>query len=415
MDDIDTLYDRERAMLPATQAAVPRDRTWRAHAAELAKVEAELAGYKRAVQEARSALQAALVLQQKEAVAKREGSPHTYAEASANVVECTAQLGSAIRAQRRFEVQNDITALRKKGAHVQYTKEDMGSTAWYGSCTSEGCRGFLDEGGLCGTCFEFQITCAPPVPTAPCPTCSTPVSCVSGCEHVWCPACRIMFHRATGEAIPKMVHKPYYLDPAVANYIDAETQRKMNERRRKLCHIYLWDYGLLSDDYAKFTAIEGLFDRLKNMMLRPVYPDPCTPADNTDLRVKFLVGTIDEMTFKAELIKRNRDRQCQLEIRYVLEDLLGMMLDYFRSLPRQFPPEESTRATWNKFIVNAMDELTAKRDTQINTRLREIALRYGVSTPAVVDTPNASWTKWWRFKTYSPRGELDTKGRDFFD
>lgn len=150
----DVLYDRERALLPATQVKMASDKLAKARIEELKKI-------------------------------KRQMEEEFY---------------SKIRA-----IDNEITEL--KGGKKRFNQ------VFIRKCPLDGCRGFLSHTWVCGLCEKSICSkcynlknddheCKPDEletarliinETKPCPKCSTLIYKIDGCDQMWCTNCKTGF------------------------------------------------------------------------------------------------------------------------------------------------------------------------------------------------------------------------------
>lgn len=104
------------------------------------------------------------------------------------------------------------------------------------ACPVNGCAGFLSSQWKCGVCEtwtckdcmevigkdkETEHTCDPNVlasaqllkkETKPCPSCSSAIYKVSGCDQMWCTQCKVAFSWRTGLKISGTIHNPHFYE-----------------------------------------------------------------------------------------------------------------------------------------------------------------------------------------------------------
>lgn len=222
--------------------------------------------------------------------------------------------------------------------------------AFIRACPADGCRGFLSTAWKCGLCDVYACPdcheikpggrddpdhrCDPNTlasarliaqETRPCPKCSAVIYRISGCDHMFCTACKTPFHWRTGEVMetnsnPHLFEWRQQHPSAAADAPDAADDAA-------ICFHEDW----LRENVQRYTAhINRVFGTERsgavqvatdaNRALRKSFIDlPQTLSHNRfaaasiigdrditevnhDLRVLYLVGKLDEANFKRRLL-----------------------------------------------------------------------------------------------------------------
>ena len=289
----DILFEKERALLPATQAAVEE---------ELRKEN--------------------LVNLTKEEHAKVLAIRYEYIE------------------KRRVLMQ----------ASYEYRNNKVAPKTFIRACPDEKCLGFLSNNWKCGLCSKLTCSdchvvkglhracghkCNPDdVATAkllasdtkPCPKCSTGIFKIDGCDQMFCTQCHTAFSWKTGN-IETKIHNPHYFEWMRRNgsYAGANGERNPLDI---LCGREINTMFTLQLNSRMETAKIPNTNSFKVLNLtRSIvnineYEIPKFQVDdirnNQDLRVQYLRGKISEEKFKFELQKANKSYDKKKEIRDVL-------------------------------------------------------------------------------------------------
>lgn len=339
------LFDRERSLLPATQPAVEIERQKRAYGAEIEALSAQT-------------------------VPLREQLKTIEAEIE----------------RRQYFILNGREPGQGETAPAPEKRQ------FVAACPSESCRGFLSTAYKCGTCgVSFCSACREPKvavaehicdpalvatfaaiakDTRGCPTCGTGISKVSGCDQMYCTECDTAFSWTTGKIVTGVIHNPHYFE---------RMQKLKGSAPRTAGDVpcggwpRIWDLRLGTP--AQATLLRGLYQaatHVEQVVLRDL-PTEARPANNEDLRVRYLLQDIDEKRFQQLLRQRDRRRQRDLEVRGPLELFVLTVLEFFIEVQRsrKAPTEAEVAA------------LTAQIREHVNEPLKAIGLRYKNIVPQI--------------------------------
>jgi len=206
-------------------------------------------------------------------------------------------------------------------------------------CPGEGCRGFLAD-WKCSVCeLDVCEKCIAPAgaghvcdegavetvrmltrDTKPCPGCGEGImKIVGGCDQMWCTGCQTTFSWTSGLKTHGHVHNPHYF----------EYLRKNGTLMRNPLDVRcggMPDAARVTADCRKpwMLDINLLVERLRvyirhlnhNREVESVhYPTTIdVGAFNTSLRVKFLLGEIDEATWRDSLYKNEKKHVMRKEL-----------------------------------------------------------------------------------------------------
>lgn len=215
------------------------------------------------------------------------------------------------------------------------------------ACPKEGCSAFLNEEFTCGLCAsEVCKKCHEILPLTnsieehmcnedtvasikavqaearPCPSCTTLISKIDGCDQMWCTQCKTSFSWRTGLVETGVTHNPHYYEWMRRN---GGLPRAPGDIPGGGCNAFPMVHELLAtkpevgtqvrDNRANFlltktpTVVDGemlyyLLLTNYHAQLQHVYAHnnrPIARPDNFELRVKLLTKEIDEDHFKVLL------------------------------------------------------------------------------------------------------------------
>jgi hypothetical protein len=294
----------------------------------------------------------------------------------------------------------------------QHTPQVQERRQFIAACPKADCRGFLSTAYKCGTCEghfcsqcreskEEGHTCDPTLvetikeilrDSRPCPTCGTAISRVSGCDQMYCTQCNTAFSYAKGTVIKGVIHNPHYFERMRA--LGGAPARQPGDAP---CGGWprWWDINSrVPTRYNKYLAEVYRWARhVEQEELTNKYPNPTDRVDNTDLRVRYLLGEATEQSMRQLIQRRDRTHQFKLEVRAPLELYVISTLELFQEVA----------ANSRLDYVVRVDEYVRTIETLCNQPLRAIADRYKLRVPqfscnTLVDT----------------RGYLETRMYDAF-
>jgi len=221
-------------------------------------------------------------------------------------------------------------------------------------CPLGSCRGFLSSEWKCGICDKsickhcrvelveghecdkdtVESIKTIVAETRPCPRCGAPIYKINGCNQVWCTVetCHTAFDWKTGK-IETVVHNPHYYE-----YMRAHGGMPRAEGDLRQC-------DMLPTADALFTTLDKLrvVDKvdvyiihqktrhIQQVVLRDFRNDNSEEALRK-LRIKFLVGEIDEAGWKQSIKKISKQKEFNLEVSQVYEMYVRTIGDILRNV-----------------------------------------------------------------------------------
>ena len=279
------------------------------------------------------------------------------------------------------------------------------------ACPEEDCRGYLSTQWKCGlcekhTCPDCHVVigldktttpheCNPDdletaklldKDTKPCPKCSTGIFKIEGCDQMWCTQCHTAFSWNTGR-IETRIHNPHYFEfmrrsqgeaprNQADNYICGQDIAD-NNTVRILNRLVKRDFNLEQEEWEIAKIIQSIM-HLREVQA-PAYRVDDQP-DNVEYRVDYLNGKTDEATFKKLIQEANKRHAKKREIYEILSLFQRTTSEIFLRMIQQLEDERPNRKNPDnkaKAIVTQHLEETEGIRKYANECLVEIARTYG--------------------------------------
>jgi prefoldin subunit 5 len=224
---------------------------------------------------------------------------------------------------------------------------NLEKTNYVRACPDGDCRGYLNGSWKCGlcnktTCSKCHIMIQPDqdhecnkddVETAnllkkdtkPCPTCSTGIFKIDGCDQMWCTQCHTAFSWKTGR-IENAIHNPHYFEWVRKNgqqanfgqdnYICGQelNHQVWNHIRRK---INMFEMSVPKNIDLQIEYIIRNLLHFKYSELRR-YRITADHEDNTELRIKYLRNLITNEEFAKKIQQSNKSYEKKKELNQIL-------------------------------------------------------------------------------------------------
>jgi hypothetical protein len=316
--------------------------------------------------------------------------------------DLSAQLSELKKQQ--FKIQSCINDQNDAIGQLYNQKPETEKRPFMRHCPFDNCRGFLNTQYKCGICNNFtcpechelkglvkdiEHVCNPEnVATAKllakdtkhCPNCAIPIHKIIGCNQMFCTGCNTAFDWVTMRIVTGVIHNPHYF----------ELQRKLGVGNVRpigdvpcggLPEIRQLDAALkiinpkLNTSNVGGTSLVTLTQWLTHMHeyeRRRYIVNNIT--DNVDLRVKFMMHELTPEAFKKTLQQREKARSKKIEIEQVIAMTYTVAGDILRGILRAFDEEE---------VTERMDELE-RLVVYAQISMGEIANKYTCSVPSMV-------------------------------
>jgi hypothetical protein len=310
-----------------------------------------------------------------------------------------------------FESSREIWRLETYGSEAEFKNEKK---LFAVHCPNGECRGFVNVNDwTCGTCNqktckdcyelltednheckEENIETAKMLKkeTRNCPGCSTIIYKISGCNQMWCTQCHTTFNWRTGEIERGVVHNPHFYEwQQLAG--SAAAQRNLGDvpcgglpsiqqfnrawmAFKEKYNIVRTPHDMTDQIVSKVFSMHRIASHIEHIEM-PHYRVNLE-TDNIDLRVKYLMNEYTEDQFKHELQKREKKNHKKKEIYDVLEMYVFTMVDLFRNLIYEL----GTNYKEIDDIINWQTQVEQLQDFA-NVQFDKISKRYNGTSPVI--------------------------------
>lgn len=294
---------------------------------------------------------------------------------------------------------------------------DTSKRAFVHRCGRPDCTGWLSTAWKCATCEHYTCPdcnavkglqrdapheCDPAAKASvalirsdckKCPGCGQYIQRVEGCAQMWCTECHTAFDYNTGLKINGHIHNPHWY----------EFQRSGGAIARLACDVPCGGFPHYAEVAAAvrgvpLEATSGLFlmhrliTHLEDRELRS-YPIDLPADANVALRVSWMLGETDRDTMQRQLQIREKASLKKRDIGLVLR----MVVDASADLLRQFVLAQNGR-TAEQRIVHTADVVEQLRRlfAYANSALRSVSQRYNCVVPQIQLTRYVVYTETWR-------------------
>lgn len=281
-------------------------------------------------------------------------------------------------------------------------------------CPMDDCRGFLSRGWTCGIC-ETPIckecneckgddhVCNPGnvetmkllnKDSKPCPSCGTIITKIDGCDQMWCTQakCHTAFSWRTGKKVFGNIHNPHFIQFSMNNGVAERNPQDIPCGGLPDVH-YFFEFVRY---YSSFNASnrKEILDRcsfavrgLRHMIgvEENHYNVTDVRDQNVDLRVKYLLNEIDEKSFKQTIINRETARSKKKEFHNIIVMTVHTGSDILNVLYSLLQKKYIRYAEYkNSDIKNQMETIDKLRE-YANAQFARIGELYKCKYPQIKD------------------------------
>jgi len=371
----DLLLERERSLMPATQPYVEIEKEIRELAKRMTekKVEIALAGEKYIS-----------ISNRPLAIVAAENNIHLEFQAS------------IIRNANSKDQAKVVDALRRDLEHLEWHTRALQNRLGGGAletekrqfvraCPATECKGFLSTAWKCGLCDNWTCPecheikgaereaphlCDPnSVATAQllardsrnCPKCAASIFKIDGCDQMWCTQCHTAFSWRTGRIETHTIHNPHYYEFMRAHGGLARNPGDVPCGGLPSLHDIV---NIVRRSHPHYKYIENAHRMYGHTgWILPRYTFNAQ-EDNRDLRIKLMIGDIDNAVFKTKIQQREKARHRKADIHQAIEMLRAVLVDLFQIFTRSGNISE---------LVQSLVELRE----HYNSTLDSVSKRYG--------------------------------------
>lgn len=238
------------------------------------------------------------------------------------------------------EKQDDIMeeilnlTIKKMRLEEKLKKLNIQTQNFIKKCTFQNCPGFLNSEWKCGICNNETCKDCHDVLSSGhkcnsenvetvklllrdskgCPKCATPIFKIDGCDQIFCTLCHTAFSWNTGKIESGVIHNPHFIELQERHERNLLEIRCGREIDRNIV-IYLYNLKLNQQNNLMYLIATATWNIRQTEL--PKYANG-TINDNFDLRFKFLDSTISEESFKLTLHKRHKENSKKHEIAHLL-------------------------------------------------------------------------------------------------
>ena len=389
----DLLYERERSLMPSTQVYVEMERRNRDITRQIVALKSER---DRATEKMfnidRTPLAVIQVRENLENEFDARVLRHRHVTDQRKVVEGLAwEIGHLEFVQT--QLLHRIHGGNVEGERRQFVR----------ACPYANCKGFLSTAWKCGICDNWtcpschegkgpdkdaEHTCnQDAVATAQllskdsrnCPKCAAAIFKIDGCDQMYCTQCHTAFSWRTGRIETGTIHNPHYYDYMRAH---GGLPRQPGDVP---CGGFPDAHQVLSIHYPMYRSQRAPTDKTDAFglivnahrsyghcmwVVTPRYVHDRING-NRDLRIKFMIGDLDETEFKRKIQQREKAAQKKQDIRQVCEMYTTVLNDLFQAYIQNKNMDD---------LVNSLIELRS----HVNGIFTVVSRRYsGCATPRI--------------------------------
>jgi hypothetical protein len=232
-------------------------------------------------------------------------------------------------------------------------------------CPRDNCNGFLSTQWKCGLCNYYVCSQCHETKgleredtghvcnennklaaqmiereTRPCPQCSARIYKISGCDQMFCTQCNTAFSWTTGKIERGVIHNPHYYQYLRQTQGHVPRNPGDNACGGELQHYQVFRITTAFNLFLERSKAVGRYPEVKSCLTRflhfRIWEMPrfrvTDNNGNRDMRVQYMLNDIDEVKFKHDLWRREKDRDKNREIYNLLEIFVEVATDVIRRI-----------------------------------------------------------------------------------
>lgn len=232
-------------------------------------------------------------------------------------------------------VYRQLEELRSQGTTI-----DIETRKFVRQCPKEECKGFLTEEWFCGLCDAYYCKkcselihsdheCDPETvktmellnkDSKSCPKCGTVIHKSSGCQQMWCVNCHTAFNWRTGEIEMGRIHNPHFIEFKKKQYSSRE--------HGDIPCGGIPTFRELREVHAPNIILS--FSMIVNQIERDLLFLNTGPADNLNFRIAYMLNDVDEHLFKTYLQRQEKFFEKTKDVAYIYELVANTCGDLLR-------------------------------------------------------------------------------------
>jgi hypothetical protein len=288
--------------------------------------------------------------------------------------------------KRTNQLEVEIFMLTKKIELCKFKKNYGSHTnekrSFIRKCGFDGCRGFLSTQWKCGLCNNHTCkeclaikgenhVCNPgDVETAkllasdskPCPSCGTLIFKIEGCDQMYCTLCNTPFSWRSGMIVSGRIHNPHYY----------EYMRQRNGQVREIGDIPCGGLPPVSrlpafptDLRKDLLGAYRLCIHIQEDTMRTLQD-----RDTEQYRIMYLLNDINEQGFRSNIQRIEKANSKKLEYRMIYGTFCDVVMDLFRNV---------TRPSQYGQMVQELHSLVS----YVNEQFQSVAVTFDCKAPVI--------------------------------
>ena len=312
---------------------------------------------------------------------------------------------------------SQLSELRTRQGRLQTEKNNVLSRKprearpFVRACPEEDCRGFLSSQWKCGICEKWTCPDCHIVKgytrdtpheckeddlatarllasdTKPCPKCGTGIFKIDGCDQMWCTQCHTAFSWRTGN-VERTIHNPHYYEwmrrtgggEMPRNPLDVQCGRNLDH------HLYEFMSRLIRTHYSSATNYRKVISRIDKTIRNTIHmmeTERPRPPDyerrNEYLRVRYLMNELSEEAMRTQLQKDDKKHHKHQELADIYTLLGTTVTDIIYRFSSLLDRDKHTRP--ERIDESILDEINRIVE-YANECLADVAYTY--SSPKIV-------------------------------